>query len=160
CPSEVLRVLGIGQRVLHMHDGSREDRTSGHELAARPYRVHLMQRPETFRRVVVMGSNVYQFAVEAAHEAVQAIAQTYSTAHNGVEHRLNVCWRTADDAQDLRSRRLLFRALSQRASHPFDLALEIRVRPASGGVRIQRCPALWTELGRRRVLLLASGTRH
>src|SRR5262249_15808768 len=46
----------------------------GRRLAARAHGVHLRQRLESFRRVVVLRRDVDQFAIEAAQEAVQPAA--------------------------------------------------------------------------------------
>ena len=54
----LLRVLGIGQRILDLHDRPLHDRAAGYELAVRPGRQHLLERLQHFRRVVVAGREV------------------------------------------------------------------------------------------------------
>src|SRR5712691_692538 len=76
-------------------------------------REYAMRRLEGFGSVVVLGDQMEQLAVEPIERAEESVAQSHGTSDNRVEDRLHVGLRLADDAQDLRRRRLLLQRLGQ-----------------------------------------------
>src|SRR5262245_48150320 len=56
--------------------------------------------------------------IDAINQSVARIAQPCGSRRDRVEHRLNVCWRTGNDAQDLTCRSLLFERLLEFLEQP------------------------------------------
>jgi hypothetical protein len=106
-----IRVLGIELDVGYVDHRALQDRPGrpqGPGWAHREYAVHLL---EGFGSEVVLGDMMDQLAVVLIERAEESIAQPHGASHDGVEDRLHVGRRPADDAQDLRRRRLLFEGL-------------------------------------------------
>ena len=69
----------------------------------------------------VMGGELELVAVYAEDRGVERLTQEGGALRDGVEHRLDVTWRTADHAEDLGCRRLLSEAVGQLAVARFEL---------------------------------------
>src|SRR5262245_52222037 len=71
-------------------------------------RVGTVQLVERRRRDVVARSEMEHLPVDEEQRAVESIAQPHGAPQDGIEHRLYVRRRLADDPQDFARRRLLF----------------------------------------------------
>jgi hypothetical protein len=71
----------------------------------------------------VMGDKAQVIAVPPEDRGVEPVAQTDGALGDGVEYRLDVRWRTRDDAEDLGRRRLLLYRFSQSSTSPLRSAL-------------------------------------
>jgi hypothetical protein len=73
-------------------------------------------------------------AIEAAHEAIHAVAETDGTPDDCVEDRLNVGRRARDDAQDLGGRGLLLQRFGEVAVAALQLGEEPDVLDGDDGL--------------------------
>src|SRR4029453_7620757 len=89
---------------------------------------------EDFRRIVVVGDEVYQLAIEPIHGAHAGAAETYRVGHDGVEDRLDIGRRARDDPEDLAGRRLLFQRLGEIAVPGLQLLEEADVLDGDDGL--------------------------
>ena len=112
---DAVRMFAVGQHVLDVDDGSRQDRARGHQRAARlrPHRQHPLECLVRFRWVVVSRLEVHQLAIEPEDCADQPIAQGHGATHDCIEDRLDVGRRAGNDAQDLGGGRLLLEGHAQ-----------------------------------------------
>src|SRR5262249_194313 len=95
-------------------------------------------------------------AIELESPAEESVAQPRGILDDGIEDRLRVGVRPADDAEDLGRRSLLFGSLRQHA-------LQLRVWHsglAAFTSHSERDTAREAEVGVRRIVLLAPGTRQ
>ena len=120
-------VLRIGEHVIDVSDGLRQDRPPGHSRHVRTQRILGLHGLQPLRGELVPGNVVQELAVVAEHGAVRAPAQCDGTAHDRVEHRLHIGRRAADDAQDLGRRGLPLEGLGELAVAGLQLVEEPRV---------------------------------
>ncbi len=128
--------------------------------ARRESATHLL---EGFGGVVVVGDMMDQLAVKLIKRAEEPVAQPHGTLDDGVEDRLHVIVRLADDPENVAGRCLLLPqfadlrlGLSQSGR---DLCIQRRWR-ATRTDRLKRGRALLAELCGRAILVLAPGTLH
>src|SRR5262245_9043981 len=97
----VVRIMNLN--VGYVDDRAFKDRPTCEEGPRWASRIDTLQRIEGFRGVVVVGDHMEQLPVEFIKCAQPRTAQPHSTLDDGVEHRLEVCWRTAYDIEHLGS---------------------------------------------------------
>ncbi len=103
----------VSEHVLDLRHCASEDRPSRGVVGLRRSRIHLPQYREHLWRVIVVGDEVHQLAVEPVRRAHACAAQAHRAGDDRVENRLHVGRRARDDAQDLARRRLLFQGLGE-----------------------------------------------
>src|SRR5712691_1537725 len=106
-------VLGIELDIGNVDHRALEDRPpypEGPRWARRKYAMRLL---EAVGGEVVLGDMMDQLAVELIERAEEPVAQPHGASDDRVEDRLHVGLRSADDAQDLGRRRLLFQRFGE-----------------------------------------------
>src|SRR5262249_49851603 len=97
-------VLGISGNVWHVGNGARQYGAGRDAAPARRYREDALDDLKVVGRIVMMGYQVDQAAVEPKDAAVQRLTQRDRSGGNGVKDRLDVCWGTREEAENLARR--------------------------------------------------------
>ena len=95
-----------------------QDDPSRHELRRGPDRIPAPQDLARCRGRAVAGNPVHELAIEPEHLRRQAFAERPRVAGDGLEDRLHVVWRFADDAQNLGRRGLLLQRFLRFVEQP------------------------------------------
>src|SRR5215831_5145259 len=104
---EVTRILRVSQCIGYVDDSPTQGGPAERQSRGRPHRKALLHQLERLWREAVEGERVKQLAVEASGDAMVRAAQPNGAPDDGIEHRLEICWRAADDPKDFARRCLL-----------------------------------------------------
>src|SRR5262249_9667239 len=142
--------------VGHVNDGPVQDGPARGIASIGSDRTQSLQTGDGLGIDVAVSGDLQEPAVVAHYDHALGVAEPEGVRCNGIKDRLRVCGRAADDPQDLGRGRLLFGSLGQRP-------LQLRMWRSCWAI-LASTPevntALQAELGARRIVLLAPGTRH
>src|SRR5262249_60213926 len=99
--------LGVLERVGNVDDRAVLDRPRDRQLAAEGSREIVPERLLALRIQIEPRHAMDELSVEADHITLNATAQSHRMLGDGIEHRLQICLRPADDAEYLGRCRLI-----------------------------------------------------
>ncbi len=100
-------IFRVCLQVRDVHHRAIDDDSAGHCGPGGPAGEQLLQTLDASRDDMRMRNQMEQFAVVSCDSAEAPVAQTHCAVGDGVENRLDVGRRAADDSENLARRRLL-----------------------------------------------------